>query len=109
MVMYCPQTRDMPDKTEDDWINTADCFYQRTLPQLHSFCGWGRYSSINASWSRFLFVALVDASYCFIDISLEGFAATEFSEMFSGRQPRQGVGSPPKFQGLSPSSSSGCC
>ena len=36
-------------------------------------------------------MALVDAGYCFIDISLEGIAATEFSEMFSGRQPRQGV------------------
>ena len=36
-------------------------------------------------------MALVAASYCFIDISLEGFAVTEFSEMFSGRQPRQGV------------------
>ena len=36
-------------------------------------------------------MASVDASYCFIDTSLEGFAATEFSEMFWGRQPRQGV------------------
>jgi len=39
--MDCPQTRDMPEKNEDDWINTAICFYQRTLPQLHSCCGWG--------------------------------------------------------------------
>lgn len=36
-------------------------------------------------------MALVDASYCFIDISREGFAATEFSEMFSGRELRQVV------------------
>ena len=89
--MDCPQTRDMPERTEDDWINTANCFYQRTLTQLHSCRGWGMYSNINANLSGFLFVGLVDANYCFIDMSLEGFAATEFSEIFSGRQPHQGV------------------
>ena len=91
IVKDCPQTRDMPEKNEDDWINKAICFYQRTLPQLHSCCGWGTHSRRIANWSGSLFVALVDANYCLIDISLEGFAATEFSETFSGSQPRQGV------------------
>ena len=42
-------------------------------------------------------------------ISLEAFAATEFSKIFSTIWPNKGVESFPSFQGLTPSPSSGCC
>jgi hypothetical protein len=93
-VWNCLRAREMPEKTENDWVNIANDFYRRT--QISNCIGAVdgervRIKMQTGSGSLFynykhcfsiLLLALVDANYCFIAVDVAAVGKSSDSTVF---------------------------
>ena len=90
----CLKTTEMPEKTEDDWMNISNDFYQRTQFPICIGAEDGKHirikmptgsGSLFYNYKRFFSIVLlasVDANYCFIAIDVGAVGKASDSNIF---------------------------